>query len=274
MDDLHALRNFSEELPTRQDVSPLLFVGHGNPMNAIEENEFSRGWQAMAEELPSPAAVLCVSAHWMTEGSQVTGTERPQTVHDFYGFPDELFAVEYPAPGHPGLAKETQHLVRTTAVTLDSSWGFDHGCWSVLKAMYPRADVPVVQLSLDMTKPAAWHYALGQELTRLRSKGVLIIGSGDIVHNLRLLDWANPDGAFDWAQEMNEKFKDAIIKNDHQALIDYRSYGRGAALAVPTPDHYLPLLYILALKRPAEEIRFFNDRVIMGSLSMTSLHIG
>ena len=274
MNDLHALRNLTDELPARDGVSPLLFVGHGNPMNAIEENEFSRGWSAIARALTPPTAVLCISAHWQTQGSFVTGTERPQTTHDFYGFPDELFAVEYPAPGHPLLARETQRLIHTTTVALDATWGLDHGCWSVLKAMYPRADVPVVQLSLDMTRPPAWHYALGQELGRLRSKGVLIIGSGDIVHNLRMLDWANPEGAFDWAREMNETFKEAILKNDHQALINYRSYGRGADLAVPTPDHYFPLLYILALKRPEEEVRFFNDRVIMGSLSMTSLSIG
>ncbi len=274
MQDLHALRSLTDDLPAREAVSPLLFVGHGSPMNAIEENEFSRGWQAIAKELSLPAAVLCISAHWQTQGSFVTGTERPRTIHDFYGFPEELFAVEYPAPGHPALAQETRNIVRQTTVGLDSSWGFDHGCWSVLKAMYPKADVPVVQLSLDMTRPPEWHYALGRELAGLRSKGVLLIGSGDIVHNLRLLDWEHPEGAFDWAEEMNTIFKSAIVNNDHRALVNYSSYGKAAALAVPTPDHYLPLLYILALKKPEESVRFFNDRVIMGSLSMTSLRIG
>ncbi len=274
MSDLHALRKMTEELPIGNGTAPLLFIGHGNPMNAIEENEFSHGWSAIARELPQPAAVLCVSAHWQTEGSFVTGAEKPRTIHDFYGFPDALFAVEYPAPGHPVLAQETRNLITDTSVNLDSSWGFDHGCWSVLKAMYPRADVPVVQLSLDMTRPPSWHYAIGRELGRLRSKGILIIGSGDIVHNLRMLDWENPEGEFDWAREMNETFKDAILRNDHRALIDYPSYGKGAALAVPTPDHYLPLLYVLALKQPDEEVRFFNDRVVLGSLSMTSLRIG
>ncbi len=274
MDDLHSLRNFGEELPTRSERTPLLFVGHGNPMNAIEENEFTRGWRREAEALPRPAALLCISAHWQSRETMVTGSAQPRTIHDFYGFPDELFSVTYPAPGHRGLAQEMKRLVRSTTVSLDQTWGLDHGCWSVLKAMYPRADVPVIQLSLDMTRPPAWHYGLGQELAELRSKGVLIIGSGDIVHNLRMLDWENPEGAFDWAREMNETLKKAIVENDHQSLVNYHAYGEGASLAIPTPDHYLPLLYILALQQPGEEIRFFNDRVIMGSLSMTSLRIG
>lgn len=274
MDDLHGLRNFGEELPLRDERMPLLFVGHGNPMNAIEENDFTRGWREAAEAVPLPAAVLCISAHWQSTATLVTGTEKPKTIHDFYGFPDALFAVSYPARGHLTLANETKKLVRSTTIALDDSWGLDHGCWSVLRAMYPRADVPVVQLSLDMTRPPAWHYVLAQELMQLRSKGVLVIGSGDIVHNLRMLDWENPEGAFDWAEEMNATFKKAILHNDHQSLINYHAYGEGAILAIPTPDHFLPLLYILALRQSSEEVTFFNDRVIMGSLSMTSLRIG
>ena len=273
MPDLHDLRNLTDELPGGGEVMPLLFVGHGNPMNAIEDNEFSRGWADIARHLPPPAAVLCVSAHWQTDRTLVTTMQHPRTIHDFYGFPEELFAVQYPAPGYPGLALETQALLRRAAAGPDVRWGLDHGCWSVLRAMYPRADVPVVQLSLDMSRPSSWHYELGKDLATLRSKGVLIIGSGDIVHNLGLVDWEHPDGAYDWAQEMNETFKSSMMRNDHRPLIEYQSFGRGASLAIPTPDHYLPLLYILALQRKGESIEFFNDRVIMGSLSMTSFTI-
>jgi 4,5-DOPA dioxygenase extradiol len=268
--DLHDLRKFTEELPRQDQVMPLLFVGHGNPMNAIEDNEFSQGWRSTAERLPPPAAVLCVSAHWLSEGTLVTAMDQPRTIHDFYGFPEELYSVQYPAPGHPWLARETEHLLRTARVTPDAGWGLDHGCWSVLRAMYPRADVPVIQLSLNLRKPATWHYELGKELATLRSRGVLIIGSGDIVHNLRLVDWEQPDGGFPWAEEMNTTFKDAILHHDHAGLINYPSFGEGAALAIPTPDHYLPLLYVLALQHNGESIEFFNDRIVMGSVSMTS----
>ncbi|MEQ8424151.1 MAG: 4,5-DOPA dioxygenase extradiol, partial [Cyclobacteriaceae bacterium] len=186
---------------------PTLFLGHGSPMNAIEENEFVRGWRHAGENLPKPSAVLCISAHWETEGTFVTAMDSPKTIHDFYGFPKSLFNVQYPAPGSPDLAIETKNTISSTEVELDYSWGLDHGSWSVVKHLYPNADVPVIQMSLDYTKPAYYHYALARELNVLRRKGVLIIGSGNMVHNLRIMDWNKPNEGFDWAQEANEKLK-------------------------------------------------------------------
>lgn len=253
---------------------PVLFVGHGNPMNAIEDNEFSRQWHKIGKELPKPKAVLCISAHWETHGTFVTAMEQPKTIHDFYGFPPELFSVQYPAPGHPQLATDIQSTIKQTSVVLDQQWGLDHGCWSVLKHIYPNADIPVVQLSLDHTKNAQWHFDLGKELAQLRSSGVLIIGSGNLVHNLSLVDWNNPDGGFPWAEEARTMFNDYIRNNNVQALINYTSLRRSAALAIPTPEHFLPLLYILGAKQANESVTLFNDKLVMGSLSMTSLLIG
>jgi 4,5-DOPA dioxygenase extradiol len=253
---------------------PVLFVGHGSPMNAIEQNEFTEGWQTVSRSLPLPNAILCISAHWETKGTFVTAMEKPQTIHDFGGFPQALFDVQYPAPGSPGLAAETQSLVAKTAVGLDGKWGLDHGAWSVIKVMYPGANIPVIQMSLDYLQDPQYHYDLAKELASLREKGVLIIGSGNMVHNLRVLDWDKPNQGFDWAQEINAKFKNLIFDNDHQQLINYRNLGRGAELAVPTPEHYLPLLYALALKTKNEEVTFFNDKSVMGSISMTSVRIG
>jgi len=256
------------------DTFPVLFVGHGSPMNAIEQNEFTNGWQNVSRNLPKPSAILCISAHWETKGTFVTAMEKPTTIHDFGGFPQQLFDVQYPAPGSPELAAETQNLVEKTTIGLDSSWGLDHGAWSVIKHFFPEADVPVIQLSLDYRQDAQYHYDLGKQLAALRNKGILIVGSGNMVHNLRMIDWQKPDTGFDWAQEANSTFKKLISSNDHQQLINYKKLGREIELSVPSPDHYLPLLYALALKTDKEEVSFFNDKSVMGSISMTSVKIG
>jgi len=273
MESLRDLDSFSRNLPQREDTMPVLFVGHGNPMNAIEENQFSKGWREIGVILPKPEAILCISAHWETVGTYVTAMKHPRTIHDFYGFPEELFNVEYPAPGSPILAQQTKEIVRKAIVQLDDKWGLDHGCWSVVKHLYPSADVPVLQLSLDYTKPAQWHYDLASDLAVLRKRGILIIGSGNIVHNLRLIDWQNSEGPYDWAEEMNTRMKREIRDGADDHLIHYERLGQSARLAIPTPEHYLPLLYVLALKEKGDTTEIFNDRTIMGSVSMTSLHI-
>ena len=259
---------------------PVLFVGHGSPMNAIEDNEFSRGWWEVAKTLPKPKAMLCISAHWETLGTLVTAMERPRTIHDFGGFPQALYEAQYPAPGSPWLAQETKAAVKKAAVGLNEDWGLDHGCWSVLKQMYPQAEIPVVQLSLDYTKSPQDHYDLAKELAPLRQKGVLILGSGNMVHNLRRvvlksnsLDAFNEPFGLDWAIEANQLFKKLINENNHQALIDYPALGTAVQLAVPTPEHYLPLLYVLALKQEDDSLSYFNDKPLAGSLTMTSLKI-
>ena len=266
------LKEMAESLPVTEAI-PLLFLGHGNPMNAITDNEFSRAWRALGEKLPRPHAILCVSAHWETPGTRVTAMEKPTTIHDFGGFPRELYEVQYPAPGSPALAGEMKRTITRTSVELDHEWGLDHGSWSVIRHLFPGADVPVVQMSLDYTKPARWHYELARELSAFRRKGILIMGSGNVVHNLRMADW-NKAGGFDWALGANERIKALIAENDHQRLIDYQSLGRELELAVPTPEHYLPLLYVLALKQEKESVTFFNDKTELGSISMVSLKCG
>jgi 4,5-DOPA dioxygenase extradiol len=259
---------------------PVLFIGHGSPMNAIEDNEFSKAWREVAKILPKPKAILCISAHWETPGTQVTAMEKPRTIHDFGGFPQALFEVQYPAPGSPWLAQEVKNAMKKIKVGLDQEWGLDHGCWSVLMQMFPAADIPVVQLSLDYTKPAPEHYALAKELAPLRQKGILILGSGNMVHNLSRLeakgnspgDLNKPFG-LDWAVEANELFKRLINENRHPELADYPSLGNAVRLAVPTPEHFLPMLYVLALKQENETVIYFNDQAVGGSLTMTSLII-
>ncbi|MEZ4919948.1 MAG: 4,5-DOPA dioxygenase extradiol [Saprospiraceae bacterium] len=255
---------------------PVLFLGHGSPMNAIEENEFVTGFRNIGKEIAKPNAILCISAHWETKGTFVTAMQNPPTIHDFGGFPQELFDVQYPAPGNPELARETQKMVSKTTVGLDDKWGLDHGAWSVIKHLYPNADIPVIQMSIDYTQPARYHYELAREINRLREKGVLIIGSGNMVHNLRKVAWGrlNEEFAYDWAMEANEKMKAHILSGDHQPLIDFRSQGKAFELAIPTPEHFLPLLYSLALKEEHEEVTVFNDKPVAGSLTMTSLKIG
>ena len=257
-----------------------MFVGHGSPMNAVEDNEFARRWQEVGKVLPRPKAVLCISAHWETWGTLVTAMEKPRTIHDFGGFPPELYQAQYPAPGSTWLAGEVRNSITGTKVGFDLDWGLDHGCWSVLRRMFPAADLPVVQLSLDYTKSAAEHYAMGRELADLRDKGILVLGTGNMVHNLGLVDFRgdglrdfdNPFG-FDWAIEANNLFKKLIDKDRHKELADYRALGEAVQLAVPTPEHFLPLLYVLALKQKGEKIAYFNDKPLAGSITMTSFTV-
>ena len=256
---------------------PVLFLGHGSPMNAIEENEFVQGWIDIGKLIPEPVSILCISAHWETRGTYITAMKMPPTIHDFGGFPRELFEVQYPAPGNPELAVELKHSIKKTEVGLDDKWGLDHGAWSVIKHLYPKANIPVIQLSMDYYQPPQYHYDLAKELSFLREKGVLIIGSGNMVHNLGLINWEKIDESgfgYDWAIEANEKMKELIRSDDHRALIDYKSLGKAINRAIPTPDHFLPLLYSLALKEENERVKIFNDKAVAGSLTMTSLIIG
>ncbi len=257
-------------------MMPVLFIGHGSPMNALEDNEFVRGFRSMAHTIPKPQAILCISAHWFIRGTSVTVMEVPRTIHDFYGFPGELYAQEYPARGNPALAREIKEILKPAEVDLDEEWGLDHGTWTVLKHFYPMADVPVVQLSIDYTKPAEYHYNLAGRLRSLREKGVLIVGSGNIVHNLSLIDFHHMDRdnyGFDWAVEAREKINHHILDGNFQMLLDYQDMGKSIRLAIPTPDHFLPLIYVLGLKQPGEEVELFNDKLLAGSLSMTSVKI-
>ncbi|ALI99087.1 4,5-DOPA-extradiol-dioxygenase [Rufibacter tibetensis] len=275
MTTLSAFRKFTEDLTPQDYTMPVLFIGHGSPMNGIEDNEFSQRWKKMAQEIPTPKAVLVVSAHWFTKGTKITAMDFPKTIHDFGGFPKELFAVQYPSPGDAALAKVTASLITTTQVELDHDWGLDHGTWTIIRHMYPEANVPVLQLSIDYTKGPQYHYDLAKELTALRKKGVLIAGSGNMVHNLRMMNWSMINGGgYDWTQTMNEKFKDLILNSDHQPLINYQTLGKEALMAIPTVEHYLPLLYTLGLQGKDEETSFFNDKMVGGSLTMTSVKIG
>lgn len=268
---LNELNKFAMELESTERM-PVLFVGHGSPMNALLENEYSLGWKSIASSIPKPKAILCISAHWETNGTFVTAMEQPKTIHDFGGFPNELFEFLYPAPGSLEIAIEAQKSIQTVNVGLDHTWGLDHGCWSIMTHLYPKADVPVLQLSLDYNKSPLWHYNLAKELSSLRKKGILIIGSGNIVHNLRMLSW-NSEKPYDWALEANEKIKGLISSEEHTKLINYTELGKEVLLAIPSPEHYLPLLYILGMKNKNERVSFFNDKAEMGSISMTSLKI-
>ena len=277
MASIQPFYDWTKGLAEEEEKMPVLFIGHGSPMNAIEDNIFSKRWQQMGKEIPTPKAVVVVSAHWLTKGTMVTAMPNPKTIHDFGGFPQALFDVQYPAPGSPELATEIQKLITNPAVELDHDWGLDHGTWSVVKHMYPNADIPVLQLSIDYYKPAAYHYELAKQLLSLRKKGVLIIGSGNMVHNLRMVAWDKfnePEYGFDWALEMNDIFKNKISNGFHKELIQYEKLHKAATLAIPTPDHYYPLLYILALQTDNDKVEFFNDKAVGGSLTMTSVKIG
>lgn len=255
---------------------PVLFIGHGSPMNAIVENEFVNSWKELGKSLPRPNAILVISAHWETRGTMVTAMEKPSTIHDFGGFPKALFEVQYPAPGSPELALEVQKSVKKTLVGLDEKWGLDHGAWSVVNRLYPNADIPVIQMSLDYYQTPQYHYELAKELAFLRHKGVLIIGSGNMVHNLRMVAWDrlnDPEYGYDWALEANEQMKSFILNNDHQSMINFSTRGRAFDLAIPSPEHFIPSLYALALKEEKEKITLFNDKAIGGSLTMTSFRI-
>jgi 4,5-DOPA dioxygenase extradiol len=253
-------------------LTPVLFVGHGSPMNAIEHNEFSQVWKCVAQEIPTPKSILCISAHWMTDGTRVTAMTEPKTIHDFYGFPEKLYEIHYPAPGKPELARQIQKILGFQKVGLDLAWGLDHGTWSFLIHMYPNANIPVVQLSLDGTADPAFHYTLAKELQGLREQGVLIIGSGNVVHNLRM---AHPmEGAYDWAMEFDATVKRLVESRDHHALIHYTELGRSANLSIPTNEHYLPLLYALACQGENDSIKYFAESITFGSISMRGLIIG
>lgn len=274
MAGLDGLRNLADNFKERDRRMPVYFMGHGSPMNGIEDNAFSRGWREEGESMDSPSAVLCISAHWLTHGTHVTAMNNPRTIHDFGGFPKALYEIQYPAPGSPELAEEISRIVTSTQVGLDHEWGLDHGAWVVVKEMFPDAKIPVLQLSIDYKKPAEYHYELAKELASLRKKGVLILGSGNMVHNLRMIGWDMPDSGFDWAEEINEVMKNKITTRDHKALINYENLGSAAKLAIPTPDHYYPLIYTLGLQEQNDETVIFNDKAVMGSVTMTSVKIG
>lgn len=270
------LSSFVNSFAEEDTKLPFFFVGHGSPMNGIEENDYSNYWKALGTILPKPKAILCISAHWLTTGTFVTAMETPPTIHDFGGFPKELFEVNYPAPGNPELAKEIKNLIKTTSVGLDHEWGLDHGCWSIVRHMYPDADIPVLQLSIDYSQPAQYHYDLAKQLASLRKKGVLILGSGNMVHNLGMVAWdrLTESFGFDWTLEMNDLLKQKITNADHRSLINYDQLHSAAKLAIPTPDHYYPLIYTLGLQEVNDSITFFNDQAVAGSLTMTSVQFG
>ena len=274
--NLNDLENITQQFNNTEKM-PVLFLGHGSPMNAIEENQFVQGFRNISREIPKPNAILCISAHWFTNGTFVTAMLNPKTIHDFYGFPKELFEVNYPAPGSPELARETAELLLPEIVEEDHSWGLDHGAWSVIRHLYPNAEIPVIQLSIDYSKPPQYHFDLAKKLQKLREKGILIIGSGNIVHNLRMIDWKNINtvgAGWDWAVEAREKTNNWLLDGNFQNLIDYQRQGVALQTAVPSPDHYLPLIYSLGLKEKFENLSLFNDELIGGSLSMTSVRIG
>lgn len=269
------LFKFSENF-SKTDRMPALFLGHGNPMNAIEENSFVHGFRQISKTLPKPSAILCISAHWTTNVTKVTAMEKPRTIHDFGGFPKELYDVQYPAKGSTELANATKHILYPENIELDEKWGLDHGAWTVIKHLYPNADVPVVELSLNYMKTPLEHYELAKQLNYMRHKGVLIIGSGNIVHNLGLIDFRNfdkEDYGYDWAIESRETINKLILDDNHSALINFEKLGKAVNMAIPTPEHFLPLLYVLALKQKEETTSLFNDKLLAGSLSMTSLKI-
>jgi 4,5-DOPA dioxygenase extradiol len=253
---------------------PALFVGHGNPMNAITNNPYSRGWEEMVRGIPRPKAILCISAHWDTSGLKVNTSARPDTIHDFWGFPRELYEVNYPCPGSPKWARETAGMVDISPVRTDDNRGLDHGTWAVVKWMYPDAGVPVFQVSIDTSMPASFHYGLGRQLASLRGNWILLIGSGNIVHNLGVMDMTEGALPYDWAVEMDQLLKSLINNREHGKLIDYETLGLSSRLAIPTPEHYLPLLTVLGASDPAESIEFSNESIDLRSISMTSLKIG
>lgn len=274
---LGSLKPLFENHNSENELLPTLFVGHGSPMNAIEQNEFTQKWKKITSNFKKPNAIICISAHWLTRGTFVTVTEQPKTIHDFGGFPQALFDVQYPAPGSVDVAQWTKEAIQSTHVQDDHEWGLDHGTWSVLKNMYPDATIPVIQLSIDYGKPLSYHFQLAQELKALRKKGVLIIGSGNMVHNLGMVAWDkmnSPGYGYDWALEIDDLFKKKIENRDYQSLINWTGLHKQISLAVPTLDHYIPLIYSVGLSEKEDEISFFNDKAVAGSLTMTSVQFG
>jgi 4,5-DOPA dioxygenase extradiol len=254
---------------------PAIFFGHGNPMNAVLRNGYTEAWARLGRDIPRPKAILSVSAHWFVPETGVTVTTAPRTIHDFGGFPRELYQVKYPAPGDPDLARRVQALLQPLPVKLDQTWGLDHGTWSVLCHVYPDADIPVVQLSLDETQPASFHYEIGERLAPLRDEGVLIVGSGNLVHNLHSYAWGrhNPE-PFAWAVRFEQQAREMILAREHRPLVDYERLGKDALLSIPTPDHFLPLLYVIASRQKGETVSFPVEGVDGGSISMLSVKIG
>jgi 4,5-DOPA dioxygenase extradiol len=265
LSDLKKLSNIESDFPA-------FFIGHGSPMNAIEQNAFTEKWTEIGETLPIPKAILCISAHWETSETFACVVSRPKTIHDFVGFPKQLYEVRYSAPGSPEFSNDAISLVKKTTIRPSNEWGLDHGSWSFLSHMFPLANIPIFQISLDYTKPPQWHYELAAELKLLRKKGVLIIGSGNIVHNLRLMRRDNPP--FEWADAFDQKINSLIIDRNHRAIIEYRKLGAMADLSVPSNEHFLPLLYTLGCQNKSEEISFFNEEVVLGSVSMQSFRVG
>lgn len=245
---------------------PVLFVGHGSPMNAIEENQLTKEWNLLGKTIPKPRAIICISAHWLTNGTQITTMEQPKTIHDFYGFPSDLYQVQYPAPGYPRLFDEIVAQISDFKFQSDLKWGLDHGTWSVLKHIYPEANIPVVQLSIDYLKPAEYHYKLGQALSFLRENDILIVASGNIVHNLGKL--SNEIEAYDWAREFDEKMADLIFEENHETILNYMCLGDIARLSVPSPEHFLPLIYALGAAGKTCKISFFTEAIVMGAIGM------
>lgn len=270
------LKTFGNQVLNEKSTErmPALFIGHGSPMNAIQHNKFTEALAKTGKEIPHPKAILVVSAHWQTRGTFVTVTEKPETIYDFGGFPDELFRVKYPAPGSPSFARETKNAVTFTTVQEDKSWGLDHGAWTILKHLYPNADIPVFEFSLDYTKPPDYHYKLAKELNVLRDKGVLIIGSGNIVHNLGMLNWRDPNAKFDWGVEFDTKVAESLQAKNHESLIHYEKMGNAATLSVPTNEHYLPMLYAAAVQQNNESLKFIYQGIEMGAISMRCFQIG
>jgi 4,5-DOPA dioxygenase extradiol len=254
---------------------PAVFFGHGNPMNAISENGFTQGWHALGAAMRRPKAVLAISAHWYVPGTGVTVSTAPRTIHDFGGFPRELYQVRYPAPGDPDLARRVQRLLAPTPVTLDERWGLDHGTWSVLLHVFPEADVPIVQLSIDETRPASFHYEIGKRLQTLRDEGVLIVGSGNLVHNLHAYAWGqHVVDPYDWAVRFEQQAREMLVAGEQEPLVHYEKLGRDAQLAIPTPDHFLPLLYVIASRQRDDAISFPVEGVDGGSISMLTVRVG
>lgn len=274
---LASIRPWFDEQNRGSEIFPTLFVGHGSPMNAIEENEFSNEWKQITKNFEKPKAIICISAHWLTRGTFVTAMEKPTTIHDFAGFPQALFDVQYPASGSLEVAHWTKDSVKSASIQDDFDWGLDHGTWSILKSMYPMADIPVVQMSIDYSKPLSFHFQLAQELRTLRRKGVLILGSGNMVHNLGMVAWDkinSPGFGFDWALEIDAIFKQKIQNRDFESLINLSTLHKQISLAVPTLDHYIPLIYSVGLSDKTDDLSFFNDKAVAGSLTMTSVQFG
>ncbi|MGR3977462.1 4,5-DOPA dioxygenase extradiol [Acinetobacter sp. 1207_04] len=274
--DLSLLKGWNATLPNT-DVMPVMFLGHGSPMNAIQTNEFTRTWNSIGAELKTqPTAILCISAHWLTQGgTAVTAMQMPKTIHDFGGFPQALFDVQYPAPGNKSLVDATIDEVKSIQIHQDHEWGLDHGTWSVLCHVFPQATIPVVQLSIDYSQGAQYHYDLAKQLSQLRRKGVLIVASGNLVHNLRLIPRGqmNDYYGFDWVLEADAKMQKFLLEHDHQSLINWDKQGQAFHLAIPTPDHYYPMIYALALQEDKDELSLFNTQAVGGSITMTSFRL-